>query len=98
VHPHAIKAVVAPQPALRRTGIAPEHSDIGVLPGTDVLPAVQNAVQRTVQQPAAPVAIALAVLLFLLVQHRIDSRDPKLRVSPLGSYEELEFGSAVTPA
>jgi hypothetical protein len=71
---------------------------VGVLPGTGVLPAVQSAVQRTVQQPAAPVAMALAVLLFLLVQHRIDRRDPKLRVSPLGAYEELEFGSAVRPA
>jgi hypothetical protein len=98
VHRHAIQAVTAPKPALRRTGIAPEHADIGVLPGTGVLPAVQDAVQRTVQQPAAPLSIALAVLLFLLVQHRIDRRDPKLRVPSQAPYDVLEFGSAVRPA
>ena len=28
-------------------------------------------------------------------RHRIDRRDPKLRVAPRGLSEELEFGSAI---
>ncbi|MDX6199180.1 MAG: hypothetical protein QOJ79_2331 [Actinomycetota bacterium] len=89
--------MAAPPPS-RSIGIAPEHGDIGVLPGSGILPAVQNAVQRTVQQPAAPVAMACAVLLFLLVQHRIDRRDPKLARGRAAEQLDLSFGAAVTTA
>ncbi|MDT7572878.1 MAG: hypothetical protein QOE05_3052 [Actinomycetota bacterium] len=65
------------------------------MPGSGAIPVVQNLVQRSVQHPEAPLALGAVVLLFLLVQHRIDRRDPKLRVSPRGMSEELEFGSAV---
>jgi hypothetical protein len=66
-----------------------------VVSGSGALPVVQNIVQRSVRHPEAPIALGGVVLLFLLVQHRIDRRDPKLRVSARGPYEELEFGSAV---
>ncbi|MDT7537258.1 MAG: hypothetical protein QOI82_843 [Actinomycetota bacterium] len=69
--------------------------DVGVISGNGALPVVQNIVQRSVQHPEAPIALCAIALLFLLVQHRIDRRDPKLRVAPRGQYEELEFGSAV---
>jgi hypothetical protein len=68
---------------------------VGLVPGTGALPAVQNIVQKSVRHPEAPIALGLVVLLFLLVQHRIDRRDPKLHTSAAGPYEELEFGSAI---
>jgi hypothetical protein len=66
-----------------------------VVPGSDVLPVVQTIVQRSVSHPEAPVALAVVVALFLLVQHRIDRRDPKLASPPRREPETLEFGSAV---
>jgi hypothetical protein len=58
-----------------------------------VLPAVRNALRTSVSRPEAPLTIAVVVLLFLLVQHRIDRRDPKLaRVREL---PDLAFGRPV---
>ena len=55
-------------------------------------------IQRTVK-PAAAVAVAttfsfplilmIAVLLFVLVQSRLDSRDPKLRAAPRNAGEKV---------
>jgi hypothetical protein len=36
-----------------------------------------------------PLALALAVLIFLVVQHLVDRRDPKLRVAPESARETL---------
>jgi hypothetical protein len=36
-----------------------------------------------------PLALALAVLAFLVVQHRVDRRDPKLRIAPQHIVETL---------
>ena len=55
-----------------------------------------NSVQTAVKPEAAsavaqtfgfPLALMLAVLLFLLIQSRMDERDPKLRRAPLTSAE-----------
>ena len=34
-----------------------------------------------------PLALAIAVLVFLVVQHQVDRRDPKLRVAPRNQSE-----------
>ena len=34
-----------------------------------------------------PIVLALFVLLFLVVQHRLDARDPKLRHAPSSAFE-----------
>ncbi|MDQ2940961.1 MAG: hypothetical protein M3R05_02090, partial [Chloroflexota bacterium] len=56
-----------------------------------ILSAAADQVSRAVQPAAVaavattftfPLALMLAVLLFLLVQNRVDERDPKLRVAP----------------
>jgi hypothetical protein len=71
---------------------------VGVVPGTGVVPAVQAVVSRSVRQPVAPLAMALVVVLFLLLQHRIDRRDPKLARDLRHDPTDLEFGSAITVA
>jgi hypothetical protein len=56
-----------------------------------ILSAAADQVSRVVRPAAAaavattfsfPLALMLAVLVFLLVQNRVDERDPKLRVAP----------------
>ena len=47
---------------------------------TTVKPAAVAAVATTF---TFPLLLMLAVFLFLLVQHRVDGRDPKLRQAPL---------------
>jgi hypothetical protein len=65
------------------------------VPGTAVLPVVHTIVQRSVSHPEAPLALGLVVVLFLLVQHRIDRRDPKLARAASREPADLEFGSAI---
>ncbi|MDT7537256.1 MAG: hypothetical protein QOI82_841 [Actinomycetota bacterium] len=93
--------VHAPVPTKKRrsTGGAavsrPAPRSVGVLPGSDVLPVVHTIVQRSVSHPEAPLSLALVVLLFLLIQHRIDRRDPKLAGAPRVEPADLEFGTAI---
>jgi hypothetical protein len=51
---------------------------------TSVKPAVVAAVATTF---SFPLALAVLVILFLLVQARMDSRDPKLRHAPRTTWE-----------
>ena len=46
-----------------------------------------EAVQAVAQTFTFPLALMLAVLLFLFVQHRLDRRDPKLRSGPAAGAE-----------
>lgn len=78
-----------------RRNLLPQPASIGVRPGADVLPVVQQVVQSSVSHPAAPLSLAVVVALFLLIQHRIDRRDPKLTAAPRTEPADLEFGMAV---
>lgn len=51
-----------------------------------------------VSRPALPLALLLVVVLFLLVQNRIDRRDPKLAAAPVDGDPELAFGPVYRPA
>jgi hypothetical protein len=51
---------------------------------TAVKPEAASAVAQTF---GFPLALMVAVLLFLLIQSRMDERDPKLRRAPLTSAE-----------
>jgi hypothetical protein len=77
----------------RPTGFSPH--DIGILPGSEALPVVHSIVTRSVSNPELPLGLALVVTLFLLVQHRIDRKDPKLAHAPREEAADLEFGGAV---
>ena len=72
------------QPATNEGGLA------------DVLNAVVDQVAATLKPGVVavvastftfPILLALLVLLFLLVQHRLDERDPKLRHAPSSAFE-----------
>ena len=51
-----------------------------------------KAAVRSLDRPQVPVFLLVLVVLFLLVQNRIDRRDPKLANAPLGSEPLLDFG------
>lgn len=86
----------APQrPAFRRPD---PDGGAGVLPGRDVLPAVGSLVRSSVERPALPLGILVVVIGFLLVQHRIDRRDPKLARVNAWQPPDLIFRGAVRPA
>jgi hypothetical protein len=64
---------------------------VGVLPGREVLPAVTTVVRRSVERPELPLSLLAVVAMFLLVQHRIDRRDPKLAQAPRHEPADLVF-------
>ncbi|MDQ1687196.1 MAG: large repetitive protein [Frankiaceae bacterium] len=51
-----------------------------------------RAAVRSLDRPQVPVILLILVILFLLVQNRIDRRDPKLANAPLGAEPTLGFG------
>jgi hypothetical protein len=63
-----------------------------------IISGVAQQIQKTVKPAAAaavvttfsfPLILMIAVLLFLLVQSRLDGRDPKLRAAPLTASETI---------
>ncbi|MDX6200176.1 MAG: large repetitive protein [Actinomycetota bacterium] len=69
----------------------------GAVPGTDVPKAIKNVLGQTITKPQLPLALFVIVLLFLLVQNRIDRRDPKLAIAPSTAEPELTFGPILRP-
>jgi hypothetical protein len=63
----------------------------GLLPhlGTEQL---GRTLQQVASKPALPLVLVVVVVGFLLVQNRIDRRDPKLASAPVGAEPELDFG------
>jgi hypothetical protein len=70
----------------------------GAIPGTDVPKAIKNVLGQTITKPQLPLVLFVIVLLFLLVQNRIDRRDPKLAAAPVSAEPELTFGPIFSPA
>ncbi len=52
---------------------------------------IKRGVQATVEKSAFPFLLIVIVLLFLLVQDRIDRRDPKLALAPVYRDPDLKF-------
>ncbi|MCU1691283.1 MAG: putative internalin, partial [Frankiales bacterium] len=48
--------------------------------------------KKAARQPTLPLAVVFVVVAFLLVQNRIDRRDPKLASAPVEAEPELTFG------
>jgi hypothetical protein len=67
----------------------------GVPEGTRVPDAIKNVLNSTITRPQLPLALLFVVVLFLLVQNRIDRRDPKLAAAPVTAEPELSFGPRV---
>ena len=51
-----------------------------------------RAAVRSLDRPQVPVIIVVLIVAFLLIQNRIDRRDPKLAQAPLGAEPTLGFG------
>jgi hypothetical protein len=68
---------------------------VGIPEGTGVPDAIKNVIGSTITKPQLPLALFVIVVLFLLVQNRIDRRDPKLAAAPVEAEPELEFGPRV---
>ncbi|MFN2524458.1 MAG: hypothetical protein ABR614_14235 [Mycobacteriales bacterium] len=67
----------------------------GLAEGTRVPDAIKNVLNSTITRPQLPLALLFIVVLFLLVQNRIDRRDPKLAAAPVSAEPELAFGPRV---
>ncbi|MCU1590326.1 MAG: Ig-like domain repeat protein [Frankiales bacterium] len=98
-HPRA--GAVARIPDVIKKGIrSVAHATAGIpgaIPGTDVPAAIKNVLGQTITKPQLPLALFVIVLLFLLVQNRIDRRDPKLAAAPVSAEPELMFGPILRP-
>jgi len=68
------------------TGLAEIISGVAAQIQTTVKPAAAAAVAT---EFTFPLILMIAVLLFLLVQSRLDGRDPKLRAAPLTAAETI---------
>ena len=82
-----VRAPVADRPSAGLSGAVDAIVDFAVDGASRVLrPEAAAAVATTF---GFPIALALLVLLFLLVQSRLDDRDPKLRSAPLTMADTL---------
>jgi hypothetical protein len=68
------------------TGLAGIISSVAAEIQTTVKPAAAAAVAT---EFSFPLILMIAVLLFLLIQSRLDGRDPKLRAAPLTAAETI---------
>lgn len=77
--------------------VAQERAVPALVPGLPAAldSALRRALEDTLTRPAVPLALLALVLGFLLVQDRIDRRDPKLAAAPLEPEPDPEFGPAV---
>ncbi|MFN2540016.1 MAG: hypothetical protein ABR549_17950 [Mycobacteriales bacterium] len=61
---------------------------------TEVPKAIGNTLAEVARKPTIPLLLLAVVVGFLLLQNRIDQRDPKLASAPVGAEPELDFGPA----
>jgi hypothetical protein len=54
---------------------------------------VLRAAGEVAKRSTIPLALLIVVLLFLLVQNRVDRNDPKLALAPVYPDAELAFGA-----
>jgi hypothetical protein len=80
--------VVAAPGQLRQPGLALPG---GRFTGSGAVEALKDVAEETIRKPQLPIALLLLVALFLLIQNRIDRRDPKLAGVPVEEEPELEF-------
>jgi hypothetical protein len=84
----AVSAAGSGKPAGAALGVrAP-----GAFITTEVPKAISNTLAQVARKPAIPLLLLTAVIGFLLLQNRIDRRDPKLASAPVGAEPELDFG------
>jgi hypothetical protein len=88
-------------PALKSAGKPPEQTGSRPLfsprlpPVGDVPTVIGQVAVKSLEKPQFPLLLLVVVALFLLIQNRIDRKDPKLASAPVESEPMLGFGPAV---
>jgi hypothetical protein len=77
-------------PPLPDNGGQQEVSSGSRIPGPNLVATVTAVLAGAVETAAFPLLLLLVVILFLIIQDRIDRRDPKLALAPIRS-EALTF-------
>jgi hypothetical protein len=91
----------AGHPALKATGKTPEQTSSRPLfspqlpPVGDVPTVIGKVAVKSLEKPQFPLLLLVVVALFLLIQNRIDRKDPKLASAPVESEPMLSFGPIV---
>lgn len=80
-----VREAVVPAPA------GPTEPPQAPTPPDDVGEAVSRTLRATVEAPTFPLTLVVLAVGFLLVQHLIDRRDPKLAEAPVAPDPELAF-------
>jgi hypothetical protein len=89
------------RPGLKPTAQSPEHSSSRPLfspelpPVGDVPSVIGQVAVKSLEKPQFPLVLLVVVAAFLLIQNRIDRKDPKLANAPVDAEPLLGFGPAV---
>lgn len=95
-HPTVVALAGPPTSPTKTGGSKPTAIGTVLVPGGFLPLRVPNAIAATVVaavgKPTLPLLLLVVVVGFLLLQNRIDRRDPKLASAPVGAEPELDFG------
>jgi hypothetical protein len=89
------------RPPLKASGQTPEQTSSRPLfspqlpPVGEVPTVIGQVAVKSLEKPQFPLLLLVVVALFLLIQNRIDRKDPKLASAPVESEPLLGFGPAV---
>jgi hypothetical protein len=96
-----VPTVTAPHPALKPKGKGVEQKTSRPLfspqlpPVGDVPNVIGQVAVKSLEKPQFPLLLLVVVAVFLLVQNRIDRKDPKLAAAPVDAEPLLGFGPVV---
>ena len=62
----------------------------------DVPSVIGKVAVKSLEKPQFPLLLLVVAAVFLLVQNRVDRRDPKLASAPVDAEPDLAFGPVVT--
>lgn len=83
-------AAKSPEESSSRPLFSPQLPPVG-----DVPTVIGQVAVKSLEKPQFPLLLLVVVALFLLIQNRIDRKDPKLASAPVESEPMLGFGPAV---
>jgi hypothetical protein len=84
-----VEAADAGDSAAASSSDAPAIAVAATPAGTDIVGSIGRGVADAARRFAFPLALAGFVAIFLLVQSRIDGRDPKLSAAPIDSRDDV---------
>jgi hypothetical protein len=89
-HPPLKSGAKTPEQTSSRPLFSPQLPPVG-----DVPTVIGQVAVKSLEKPQFPLLLLVVVGLFLLIQNRIDRKDPKLASAPVDSEPTLGFGPAV---